>query len=167
MHVRNSIVDIYRKGQLNNLPPDQSQPWIVNASLDYFGELPEGATLSYVLRDVDNKTITSGSHESVNTTDATVTGMAEIGDDLVDCWWPSQLGPQTLYRMTINLQSSDKATLASITKRLGFRTIVLNETPISEAQLTQGIAPGNNWHFEINGHEFYAKGSNFIPPDAF
>lgn len=22
-------------------------------------------------------------------------------------------------------------------------------------------------HFEINGHEFYAKGSNFIPPDAF
>jgi len=39
--------------------------------------------------------------------------------------------------------------------------------PISAAQLAQGIAPGNNWHFEINGHEFYAKGSNFIPPDAF
>ena len=39
--------------------------------------------------------------------------------------------------------------------------------PISNMQLAQGIAPGNNWHFEINGHEFYAKGSNFIPPDAF
>ena len=38
---------------------------------------------------------------------------------------------------------------------------------ISEVQIAQGIAPGNNWHFEINGHEFYAKGSNFIPPDAF
>ena len=38
---------------------------------------------------------------------------------------------------------------------------------ISEDQIAQGIAPGNNWHFEINGHEFYAKGSNFIPPDAF
>ena len=39
--------------------------------------------------------------------------------------------------------------------------------PISDAQIAQGIAPGNNWHFEINGHECYAKGSNFIPPDAF
>ena len=38
---------------------------------------------------------------------------------------------------------------------------------ISDEQIAQGIAPGNNWHFEINGHEFYAKGSNFIPPDAF
>lgn len=25
----------------------------------------------------------------------------------------------------------------------------------------------NTGHFEINGHEMYAKGSNFIPPDAF
>ena len=28
-------------------------------------------------------------------------------------------------------------------------------------------ADNDNRHFEINGHEFYAKGSNFIPPDAF
>lgn len=42
-----------------------------------------------------------------------------------------------------------------------------SQYPISDAQLAQGIAAGNNWHFEINGHEFYAKGSNFIPPDAF
>jgi beta-mannosidase len=39
--------------------------------------------------------------------------------------------------------------------------------PISDSQLALGIAPGNNWHFEVNGREFYAKGSNFIPPDAF
>lgn len=45
--------------------------------------------------------------------------------------------------------------------------LTLSQYPISEAQLAQGIAAGNNWHFEINGHEFYAKGSNFIPPDAF
>lgn len=57
--------------------------------------------------------------------------------------------------------------LASVNKRVGFRTIVLNEGVITQKQLSQGIAPGNNWHFEINGHEFYAKGSNLIPPDAF
>ena len=167
VHVRNSIVDIYRKGQLNNLPPDQSQPWMVNASLDYFGQMPEGATLSYVLKDINNKTVSSGSLDSVNTTDATVTGMTTIPDGKVDLWWPSQLGPQTLYYMTIRLKSSSNIKLGSITKRVGFRTIVLNENPISDDQLALGIAPGNNWHFEINGHEFYAKGSNFIPPDAF
>ena len=167
VHVRNSILDIYRKGQLNNLPPDQSQPWVVNASLDYFGTLQKGATLSYVLRDVNNKTVSKGSFENVNSTDDTVTGAAMIAKDLVDLWWPSQLGPQTLYWMTVNLESSDGSSLATVNKRLGFRTIVLNETPISKKQLAQGVAPGNNWHFEINGHEFYAKGSNFIPPDAF
>ena len=45
--------------------------------------------------------------------------------------------------------------------------LILSQYPISDDQLAQGIAAGNNWHFEINGHEFYAKGSNFIPPDAF
>lgn len=167
VHVRNSIVDIYRKGQLNNLVPDQSQPWVVNASLDYFGTMPKGATLSYVLKDSNNKTVTKGSLESVNTTDATVTGSTMIPDGMVDLWWPSQLGNQTLYWMTIELKSSTGALLATVTKRLGFRTILLNELPVSKEQMALGIAPGANWHFEINGHEFYAKGSNFIPPDAF
>ena len=29
------------------------------------------------------------------------------------------------------------------------------------------MLPGANGHFEINGPEFYAKGANLIPPDAF
>ena len=98
--------------------------------------------------------------------DATITGMTTIPSDAVDLWWPSQLGRQNLYWMTIELEAGE-ASLAVLTKRIGFRTIVLNESPISEEQLAKAIAPGNNWHFEINGHEFYAKGSNFIPPDAF
>jgi len=139
----------------------------VNASLDYFGNLPDNATLTYVLNDLQNHTISSGALSDVNTTNATITGSTIIPDGTVDLWWPSQLGPQNLYYITISLQSSAKVSLASVTKRIGFRTIVLNETPISDAQLALGIAAGNNWHFEINGHEFYAKGSNFIPPDPF
>jgi len=161
------VVDIYREGQLNNLPPDQSQPWVVNASLDYFGDLPAGATLYYTLTDSKNRTVSSGPLSDVNCTDATVTGMTSLPNSAVKLWWPSQLGLQTLYNLDIELVSTSNATIATASKRVGFRTIVLNESPISDAQLAQGIAPGNNWHFEVNGHEFYAKGSNFIPPDAF
>ena len=77
------------------------------------------------------------------------------------------MGPQVLYNLTININDNDNQTLASATRRIGFRTIVLNEMPVSDAQVALGIAPGNNWHFEINGHSFFAKGSNFIPPDVF
>lgn len=73
-----------------------------------------------------------------------------------------------MYNMTIDLSSvGSNSTLASVNKRVGFRTIVVNAEPISDAQIKQGIASGSNWHFEINGHEFFAKGSNFIPPDTF
>ncbi|KAK5116350.1 hypothetical protein LTR62_007897 [Meristemomyces frigidus] len=167
VYVRNSIVDIYREGQMPLIPPNQNNDWVVNASIDYFGDLPAGVSMSYDLTDLQNKTIASGSLGNVNCTNSTVTGETTVPASMVDLWWPSQLGPQTLYYMNIDLVSSSNKTLASITKRVGFRTIVLNEFPISDAQLAQGIAPGNNWHFEINGHEFYAKGSNFIPPDAF
>ncbi|KAK3670317.1 hypothetical protein LTR78_009771 [Recurvomyces mirabilis] len=167
VYVRNSIVDIYREGQMPLVQPDQSKDWVVNASIDYFGELPAGATLSYTLTDLENTTISIGGLSNVNCTDSTVTGETMIPASMVDLWWPSQLGPQTLYYMSINLVSTSNKTLAAVTKRVGFRTIVLNEDPISDVQLAQGIAPGNNWHFEINGYEFYAKGSNFIPPDAF
>ena len=167
MYIRNSIIDIYREGQLNLVPPDQSAPWVINASLDYFGDLPAGATLSYTLTDLQNTTISSGALSNVNCTNATVTGETSIPDGSVELWWPNKLGPQNLYYITVDLVGSDNSSIASVTKRVGFRTIVLNEFPVAQDDLDKGIAPGNNWHFEVNGHEFYAKGSNFIPPDAF
>ena len=104
---------------------------------------------------------------NVNTTDAMVTGSTTIPNDAVQLWWPVGMGDQNLYYMTVNLVSAANQTLATVTKRVGFRTIILNGNPVSEEEMAMGIAPGNNWHFEINGQPFYAKGSNFIPPDAF
>jgi beta-mannosidase len=167
IHIRNSDIDIYREGQLNLILPDQSGNWVVNASLDYFGQLPQDPKLNYTLKDAANSTILQGFLGDVNCTDGTITGSTIVPSDAVELWWPSGLGSQTLYYLTVDIVSKDDAPLATVVKRTGFRTIVLNEFPITQAQLDRGIAPGNNWHFEINGHEMYAKGSNFIPPDAF
>ncbi|KAG0651487.1 Mannanase A [Hyphodiscus hymeniophilus] len=166
IYVRNTLLDIYREGQLNNLPPDQSASWVLNASLDVIGNIPSSAELKIEILDINNSTVADGSLGNITTSGSTITGSVAIDGEACQLWWPKGLGPQNLYYFKISVVDGSK-TLASVTKRSGFRTIVLNMTPISASQLAQGIAPGNNWHFEINGHEFYAKGSNFIPPDAF
>lgn len=182
IYPRNTLIDIYKAGQRNNLIPDQSQNWvriffaalhyqltmhqILNASIDFLGSAPASVTLKYTLRDESNATIISGSLEDVNVTDGSVTGSTTVSKDQVTEWWPVGMGPQALYYVTIDVQDSNK-TIASSTRRTAFRTIVLNELPITEEEVGQGVAPGNHWHFEINGYAFYAKGSNFIPPDVF
>lgn len=168
IYVRNSDFDISRVGQKNNIPPDQSAPWLLNASLDVLGTLPQGAALNYVIADsTTNQTVSSGSLTNISSSNSTITGTAVLDPSLYDLWWPRGLGPHSLYNLTVSIADSSKNTLASVNRRTGFRTIVLNMQVISDEQIAQGIAPGNNWHFEINGNEFYAKGSNFIPPDAF
>ena len=167
IYPRNTLVDVYRRAQRNNLIPDQNQPWIMNCSVDYIGNLPDGATLSYTLTDSSNATVLTGSLRDVNQTKGIITGMTTVESEVVDLWWPVNMGPQTLYNLTINVEDSSNQSLASVARGVGFRTIVLNEMPVSDEQIALGIAPGNNWHFEINGHPFFAKGSNFIPPDVF
>lgn len=119
VHVRNMLIDIYRLGQLNNLLPDQSQPWVVNASVDYFGSLPSGASLSYKLTDINNHTVSSGALTNVTSTDSTVTGMTIIPNGLVDLWWPVNMGPQTLYYMTTDLVDASNKILASVRQAIG------------------------------------------------
>ncbi|KAI3395848.1 hypothetical protein diail_785 [Diaporthe ilicicola] len=168
LSVRNSILDLYRVGQLPYLPPDQGADWILNASIDVLGTVPEGAKLRYSIVDlVTNETVRNGELTNITNAGDVVTGQAILNGTDYKLWWPSGLGDQNLYNISISICSEAGTVLASVNKRTGFRTIVLNLGEITPAQIAQGIAPGNNWHFEVNGHEFYAKGSNFIPPDAF
>lgn len=168
VHVQNVMFDIYRRGQMNNLPPDQSQPWIFNASIDYIGTL-EQPRMELTLKNKHKKTVKKSLLGNLTWNKNTVTGSMEINEP-VDLWWPNELGEQSLYEATVTISDSRSKThyqYTSVTRRVGFRTIVLNGTPISEVQMAKGIAGGSNWHFEINGREFFAKGANLVPPEVF
>ncbi|KAI0839743.1 glycoside hydrolase family 2 protein [Hypoxylon sp. FL0890] len=167
VYVRNSIFDLYREGQLNNLPPNQTANWVLNASVDVIGVVPEGASMNFKITDAATGE-QAGSGDLMNVTNHgdVITGSVVLNATDYKLWWPSGLGAQNLYNITIEIVSKSGKSL-SVTKRTGFRTIVLNMGVISDEELAKGVAPGNHWHFEVNGQPFYAKGSNFIPPDAF
>lgn len=64
---------------------------------------------------------------------------------------------QPLYTITINLYD-DNNLVDSLTKRIGLRTIVLEQKPDKY---------GMNFVFVLNGTKIFAKGANWIPADSF
>ena len=137
VYVRNSDFDISRVGQMNNIPPDQSAPWLLNASLDLLGNLPQGAALNYLIADsTTNRTVSSGSLTNLTSSDSTITGIAVLDPSLYELWWPHGLGSQNLYNLTVSIVDSSNKTMASVNRRTGFRTIVsrpgnaINKAPL-------------------------------------
>lgn len=141
--IPNSMMDIYRAGQLNNLPPDQNANWVLNASLDSLTEIPRGARLTYQVTDIAGKIYDEGHLSNVTNGGNVITGTAVLDRNKYKLWWPAGMGDQNLYNVTVNIVQNNK-TLATARKRTGFRTIVLNLEPITNKQRSQGIAPGNN-----------------------
>lgn len=166
VYVKNSLVDIYRQGQLNNLPPDQGMPWVVNISIDYIGIKPRLGSLLVEIYDGEQRKFSSQTVSDVLLTDNIIQGNLTLSRT-PQLWWPVGHGNQTLYSMEVRVLRVDGSVLTTVTKRIGFRTIVLNQGQITREQQAKGIAPGSNWHFEVNGKAIFCKGSNLVPLDVF
>jgi beta-mannosidase len=138
-------LDIYREGQLNNIPPDQTANWVLNASIDVMNTIPAGARMRYTIVDLSTRLpVSSGELTNVTNAGDVITGNVVLDQSKYKLWWPAGLGLQSLYNITIDVLSAEGKTLASVMKRTGFRTIVLNLGEITQDQLNIGIAPGNN-----------------------
>lgn len=77
-------------------------------------------------------------------------------------WWPRSHGDQPLYDLHVRLTEAgdDPAPreLDSWTRRIGFRTVAIDTTP---------VADGSQFAVVVNGSRVFARGADWIPDDCF
>jgi len=70
-------------------------------------------------------------------------------------WWPAGMGSQNLYDVCVDLRNSKGTTVDSTDRHIGLRTITWIQKTAQHPLM-----------LEVNGRPFFAKGTNWVPPDS-
>lgn len=73
-------------------------------------------------------------------------------------WWPAGQGTQPLYTIKVSARDADGHDVGTLVKRIGLRTITLDQSP---------DAQGHKFQFVVNGRPVFLKGANWIPAHSF
>lgn len=137
--------------------------WKVTVRVFYIGE-PTAGTCIATAAVGGSKTqaaLTDGTADVSGANDAMVTLSLAIRTADVEQWWPAGYGAQPLYNLTVTVVSGSDV-LDSASQSIGFRDATLVEEPIDDPE-----GQGLSFYFRVNHVSIFAKGSNWIPADAF
>ena len=98
----------------------------------------------------------SGNHEAEFETILNSTNVFELPN--FDLWHPRGFGSPTLYTVNVELISDSGEVVDSCTKRVGFRSVSLDQRAFDNRQMFAIL---------VNGKRVWAKGVNWIPDDPF
>jgi beta-mannosidase len=73
-------------------------------------------------------------------------------------WWPNGQGAQPLYELAVEAVDQDGRSLGAWRRRIGLRTIVLDQHKDQW---------GESFQFVVNGRAVFAKGANWIPAHSY
>ena len=98
----------------------------------------------------------SGNHEVSFQTSLNSTDVYELPG--FDLWHPRGFGEPTLYTVRIELLSDSGEIIDESIKRVGFRSIALDQSNFDDRQM---------FAIQVNGARVWARGVNWIPDDPF
>jgi beta-mannosidase len=169
--IEEQSIDIFKAGESFSIPPTQSADWIVNVTLGLRSAAKfddANLTLSISALNLTSEPFALPTIKGNLGKTTWVNVSWSIPDGVPQRWYPHNLGNPQLYDLTGTISLPDWVEDVSFTARTGFRTIRLIQSPYTDEEIAKrGITPGDKYHFEVNGHEFYTKGANLIPFDPF
>ncbi|XP_077485138.1 beta-mannosidase-like [Amblyomma americanum] len=156
--IRDMVVRTQRLGPKDK--DDQSDSWALDVGL--FLEVAFSGKARILLNLVLDERLTVKKNISVsanNELTAHYRFRLRIPESLgIEAWWPNGHGVQRLYPLSVSLSmGSDTATMI---KSIGFRTVDLVQEPLVNST-------GATFFLRVNGLPLFAKGSTWIPADAF